>query len=40
MQELQSIIEWVGIGLVGMLIFIVILMLTQLYKQGNRNDYD
>ena len=30
MQELQTFLEWLGTGLVGLLIFVVVLMITQL----------
>jgi len=30
MQELQIVLEWLGTGLAGLLIFVVVLMITQL----------
>jgi hypothetical protein len=30
MQELQIVLEWLGTGLVGLLIFVVVLMIKQL----------
>lgn len=40
MTELQTVLEWIGTGMVGLLIIIVILMLVQLFRRGNRNDWD
>lgn len=40
MTELQTVLEWIGTGMVGLLIIIVILMLAQLFRRGNRNDWD
>jgi hypothetical protein len=33
MQELQTFLEWLGTGLVGLLIFVVVLMIKQLLKK-------
>jgi hypothetical protein len=40
MNELATILEWVGMGLVGMLILIVVIMMAGLFGAGRRPPQD
>lgn len=37
MTELQTVLEWIGMGLVGLLILIVVIMLSDLFTTGRRD---
>jgi len=37
MTELQTVLEWIGMGLVGFLILSVVIMLSGLFNSGRRD---
>jgi len=37
MESLQQLLEWLGMGLVGLLILVVILMMSNLFTAGRRD---